>query len=245
MINIAICDDEEEFRKYALEVVGQICQKHNQPYWSDYFSTGEDLLKALEGDGASYFDVIILDIDMPKMNGYQVAKRINELGIPSLMLFVSNREDLVFQAFEYRPFRFIRKNFFELEMKLALRKIFEILEERRDKKSIIPCIGGEEKIQHSDIMYIMVLHRKACLFMKNDRVLEMRGSLRHALELLDDVKIIQINSGCAVNCVHVEGYNADSGFLDNGVQLPVSRARMKEVKIWIRKYWGKKTKTES
>lgn len=27
MINIALCDDEEEFRKYALEVVGQICQK--------------------------------------------------------------------------------------------------------------------------------------------------------------------------------------------------------------------------
>ena len=199
------------------------------------------MLKALEGNGESYFDVIVLDIDMPEMNGYQVAKRINKLEPQPLVLFVSNREDLVFQAFEYRPFRFIRKSFFELEMKLALRKIFEILEERRDKKSIIPCIGGEEKVQHSDIMYVMVLHRKACLFMKNGRVLEIRGSLRHALELLDDVKIIQINSGCAVNCVHVEGYNVDSLFLDNGVQLPVSRARMKEVRILIRKYWRKKT----
>ena len=27
MINIAICDDEEEFRKYALEVVGRSARK--------------------------------------------------------------------------------------------------------------------------------------------------------------------------------------------------------------------------
>lgn len=48
--------------------------------------------------GSEHFDLVMLDIEMPGMNGFQLAKRIGmERGTPCL-IFVSAHESFVFDA---------------------------------------------------------------------------------------------------------------------------------------------------
>lgn len=238
MINIAICDDDFEFREFAKEVISNIVAKYQQEVWIDTYQNGEDLLKALEGNFNVRINILVLDIDMPEMDGYAIARILNERYPEVLIIFASNREDLVFQAFEYRPFRFVRKAYFEIEIMLAFRKAFEVIEGQREKSSVIKYIGGEEKLAHRDIIYLMVLRRKVCFYLMDGRVLEVRDSMKTVLDKLSDVKLIQINSGCVVNSAYVERCSSDSIVLKTGEKLPISRGRARNVKIQIRKNWG-------
>ena len=69
-MRILIADDEKEFVK-ALSVL-----LRNANYSVDFALDGEEAMDCLHG--ASY-DAVILDINMPKMNGYEAAKMIRSL----------------------------------------------------------------------------------------------------------------------------------------------------------------------
>ena len=57
---------------------------------------------------------------MPDMNGFDVAKRLNELEIDIIIMFYTVHEQYVFKAYEYQPFRYIRKEFAKEELPFAM-----------------------------------------------------------------------------------------------------------------------------
>ena len=89
---------------------------HDQklPIVVDAYSDPRMLLKAV-GDGRRY-DLFFLDIDMPGLNGIELCRRLRADGSRALVVFISGKEELVFQTFEVQPFRFVRKNHFQEEL---------------------------------------------------------------------------------------------------------------------------------
>lgn len=64
---------------------------------------------------------------MPNITGMDVANRLNQEKPFINIIFLTNREELVFQTLKYRPLRFIRKNCMQAElgeaMEVAIKKI--------------------------------------------------------------------------------------------------------------------------
>ncbi len=52
--------------------------------------------------------ILFLDIDMPGIDGMEIAKRLEQTERRVKVIFVTNHADMVFTAIHYRPFRFIR-----------------------------------------------------------------------------------------------------------------------------------------
>jgi two-component system KDP operon response regulator KdpE len=86
-------------------------------------NTGKDGLKLACG---SHFDLIILDIMMPDLDGYAICGRLREISeVPILMLSArSQREDLV-QGFETGADDYLRKPFDFQELELRVRAILK------------------------------------------------------------------------------------------------------------------------
>ena len=75
------------------------------------------MLPALEKDGC---DLLLLDIDMPEMNGMEIAKCLTDLLQKPLLVFVTSHDELVYDSLLYHPFGFIRKAYLEQELEKIL-----------------------------------------------------------------------------------------------------------------------------
>lgn len=140
--------------------------------------------------------------------------------------------------FEYKPFWFVRREKAEDELHHAMERALEELERRMEKRTVVKCSEGRVYLAHKDILYLEIVHRKVFIYLVQEKVLEVRGTLKGLLEKLNDGKLIQVNSGCAVNADWIESYTKDTVVIKNGKKLPVSRDRAKKVKLQIRDDWG-------
>ena len=107
MINVAICDDNSAFLNYYKNLVEKTLTKYTENYKVYSFTNGDVLLsRHMEKE----FNVIFLDIDMPKLTGFDIAKKLRDLLSRCFIIFITNHSELVYESLDFQPFNFIRKN---------------------------------------------------------------------------------------------------------------------------------------
>ena len=72
------------------------------------------------------YDIYFLDIDMP-YNGLEVARKIKQFNDDIIVIFVSFREDLIFEALQTFPYYFLRKKYLKEELPIVINKIKKML----------------------------------------------------------------------------------------------------------------------
>jgi response regulator RpfG family c-di-GMP phosphodiesterase len=91
-VRIMLVDDEKDI----LSTVKRGLESNNA-FTVDTFSSGESALQALESHPENYYDLVITDIRMPKMNGFELYRRIKEknhsMKIAFITAFEINKEE--------------------------------------------------------------------------------------------------------------------------------------------------------
>ena len=57
----------------------------------------------------TYYDVLFLDIDMPSLNGIELAQNYLQNHDDTTIIFITNKYDLVFNAFSVHPLISLKK----------------------------------------------------------------------------------------------------------------------------------------
>ncbi|MCR5792980.1 MAG: LytTR family DNA-binding domain-containing protein [Lachnospiraceae bacterium] len=237
MINIAICDDEQEFLDLIRGELFKAAEKLQITIETCPYTDGNRLVESFCNSEGKY-DVVFLDIDMPDVSGLEVAKKLRMTEPEIILIFVSAHEQYVFDSIEYNPFRYIRKDRIEKELFLALKAANTRLEVEKVRYIVVKTEFSEVRLKHSDIMYFETATRKVGIHLKNGEVLEVRKTIKELYKELNDEHFIKTHSGCAVNVRYIERFSSYDVTLDNGEQLIVSRTRIKDVKKAIMNYWG-------
>ena len=91
-IRIMFVDDEKDI----LSTVKRGLES-NTAFTVETFSSGESALQAFESHPEKYYDLVITDIRMPKMNGFELYRRIKErnqsMKIAFITAFEINKEE--------------------------------------------------------------------------------------------------------------------------------------------------------
>jgi response regulator RpfG family c-di-GMP phosphodiesterase len=91
-IRIMFVDDEKDI----LSTVKRGLESNNA-FSVETFSSGESALQAFESHPENYYDLVITDIRMPKMNGFELYRRIKEknqsMKIAFITAFEINKEE--------------------------------------------------------------------------------------------------------------------------------------------------------
>ena len=114
MIRVGIVDDEGETIHRITDCLSSCLTEEHEIV---SFSNG---LSFLEAATASAFDLVLLDIDMPDINGFEIAERLRTIAPDASLVFVSNFEHFVFQSFDYKPLRFVRKSNLSEDIRTAI-----------------------------------------------------------------------------------------------------------------------------
>ncbi len=107
MIRIAICDDELEAReslRFQLEKI----MKEKQEEIVYEFSGGKSAVRWL-GSHPGEIDILFLDVEMPDMNGMEIARRIREFNRELMIVFVTGYRDYVFDGYEVGALDYVMK----------------------------------------------------------------------------------------------------------------------------------------
>jgi YesN/AraC family two-component response regulator len=92
-IKVMVVDDERDI----LRIIKRDLEANNNTFTVDIFSSSEQALQAFEGHPSDYYDLILTDIRMPRMNGFELYRRIKEknpaMKIAFITAFEINKEE--------------------------------------------------------------------------------------------------------------------------------------------------------
>ena len=136
MVKIAICDDETEFLDILSESLSSWCRAHQLTLQLYRFTNGDELISAHRAYG---MDLILLDIQMPDMNGLQMLKEARERGSMTKVVILTAYSDFDYakKAIALGIENYLLKPVNLTELKNTLSKIKEeIFVEQRGKNSL-------------------------------------------------------------------------------------------------------------
>ena len=114
-MRFAVVDDMEEVLKTIHNLIIQ--------YTNDYEINVDCYASAgafLDNYSTRNYDELFLDIDMPDISGFKIAEILHEHGYNIPIVYITGRDDLITNAFRYKPIGFVRKQHLETELEFAI-----------------------------------------------------------------------------------------------------------------------------
>lgn len=225
---IAVCDNEPETAELIARSTRALFAQTDTNIQIKAFTDTKGLYEAIRRDG---FDLLLLDIDMPELDGITFSKRLRAENNDICIVFVSNYEKLVFDSFAVQPFGFVRKSYFEKDFPACMEAFIKKMKARERKGLVFQHNKESVTVMPEEILYIEGRRKQQLIYCKNvSEPLVITITLTALEEELAPYGFLRIDHGFLVNYEAVYAFNGDSVKLKNGVTLPVSRRRMQEVR---------------
>lgn len=233
MLKIALCDDDENMLSVLAEKIGSIYKQDSTAFEICTFSSGEIFLNSHKEHP---FDVVFLDIDMPKIGGFDIAEQVNYIG-ETLIVFVTSHDELVYSSIKFRPFRFIRKTYLETELNEVLVAVYTEFQKRNAaRKFLFQTKSGEAYVDLNCVEYIEIFGHWLLIHIKDNESLECYGSLSDMEHELNDFDFVRTHKSYLVNCKYIYSIEKNQIVLDDKTVIPVSRYKVESVKQNFRNY---------
>lgn len=237
VIQIAICDDDKESVARHEDIVKRSLQACGIGYEITKYTQSSNLLYDITDD-SFFYDLILLDIEMPGMTGMEISERIKPF-LPNIkIIFVTSHIEYAIDAFELSIFRYVPKNNLDNKLVSAVTDAAKLIELETDREYVIQAAGRMEKIPYKDIFYVQRDGGKNSMIVSGMGTSKVRKSLQKVFEELNTPEFIFIDRGYIVNIIQIMKISDGMAYLKNGEMLPISRSHLKEVKQQINKFWG-------
>ena len=225
-MNVLIIDDDRNYHRILEKKVTEICQAADIPLTVNCI----DLPYASEEKNRYlHSDVILLDIDMPKISGIELASRINTLKGNTekpYIIFVTSMDGLVFEALREQPYSFVRKDHLD-DLAPCLMRIYEKLQ-LSDSYTI--KVGRDiVSLPIRDLIHLEKSGNYVAFNTVNGEYRE-RTTIDEKEVDLKPYSFLRPHIGYLVNPAYIAELLPESLRMNNGVIIPVSKRYRKEIK---------------
>ena len=133
VMNIAICDDNLHFAQTLESRIKDYFARIDRNCKIRVFSDPTVLLKA----DLAQTQILFLDIDMPGINGIDVAKEIRKRAIDLFVVYVTAWIEYAPDGYRVNAFRYLLKNRLDHELAACISDIREKMSESRERVQFV------------------------------------------------------------------------------------------------------------
>lgn len=232
MINIAIVEDEEVASKKLESYFERMYAENREEEFSvKIYQNAVNFLHNFK----LQFDIVLMDIEMPYMNGMDAAAKLRELDSMVTLIFVTNMMQYAVKGYEVKALDFIVKpvhyDTFAMKIMRAVRDVHS----RKDEYFTIRAKNGAVRILVSDIAYVEVA-RHNLMFHTNTNIIEARGRMTDVESKLSKYHFLRCNICYLVNPKHIKRITTGCVYILN-TELQISRPKKKSFLESLVKYF--------
>lgn len=237
MYQAAIVEDDDVIRAYFRDTMAAAFQARNVSVGFDLFPSGDQFLAMYQSH--YHYDMIFLDIEMPGLDGIEVCRRIRAQSPDALVVFLSQKDELVFQTFEVQPFRFVRKSQYDSQLAALTDALLTRL--RQSERHMLqirePLSGDIYSFDVHNLLYVEA-QRKDCRMVTAQGETVLRCKLMDLEEqlALSHWPFLKPHRSFLVNCEAIRYIGKSSLRLSSGAEIPISRGKLEEVKQQFLQY---------
>lgn len=224
MLRFMICDDESVQLSLLETYVREWAAEKKIEIGTDRFRNAEQLLFAWE-EGAA--DIVLLDIDMPGMDGISLARRLREKGAGAQILFITGFADYALEGYEVEAMSYLIKP-------VERRRLFACLDRARERCGqeepalLVETPWGAARVRLRDICYLESdAHNTQVHCAQDGEPLRSRIGIRELEQRIAQQSghFLKIHRSYLVNLSHVGRIARKEVTMDTGETLPVARNR--------------------
>lgn len=232
MIKIAIIEDEVDLIEVLKNHLDKFADDNKIDYSVKTYISASSFLDDYQCD----YDLILMDINLPGLDGMSAVKKIREIDKKVMVIFVTSLAQYAVEGYSVNAFDFIIKpvTYYNFALKLK-RALINFLNNENDT-IIVKNKNSLAKIIIKNIKYIEVVDHKL-IFHTDDGNFEMIDTLSKYKEILKDETFAQCNQCYLVNLRHVKKVTKDSVYIGDEI-IQMSRRKQKEFLSAFNKYLG-------
>ena len=237
MIRTIIVDDEPYCCESLDALLGRYCPETNV---IGIFNNGLDGLKAIRQQQP---DLVFLDVEMPKMNGFEMLDQLPTINFD--LIFTTSYDKYALKAIRFSAIDYLLKPIDREELQRAVQKLIqrsqrpiaqqlEILMQKIKNpfsnigKIALPTMEGLQMISIKAIISCESDSNYTIVFMKNKQKLIVSRTLKDIEEMLEEHGFARVHHSFLVNINEIEKYiKGEGGYLvmSDGSSIDVSRSR--------------------
>lgn len=224
MLRIAICDDDVNFIN---KINGLMDTWESKPIntFIEVFENGDELVNAQE---KGPFDIILLDIVMPLLNGIETAREIREKDKNVKIVFLTSSPEFAVESYTVKANNYLLKPIDETALYVCLD---ELVAELALKSQFITVKGirNVQKIPLESIEYVEAQNKHTIFALQDGKTIETTEPMHiHELKLTLDDGFYKCHRSYIVNISHINKFTSKEITMRSGQCIPISRSCQKE-----------------
>ena len=232
MWNIAIIEDEEAMSNQLVSYFAKFGKDYNESFSFAIFNNAEAFLKNYKKE----YSVVLMDINLPGMNGMECVKKLREIDDTVLVVFVTNLSQFAVDGYEVKAFDFVVKPISYYNFSLKLKRALSHLSSLNNYELIISTKDKKYFININQLIYIEIRNHTIIYHLVNEEI-KGSGTLKSLYTNLKKHHFAFCNQCYLVNLAFVKGI--DDGFLlINNEKIRIASSRKKSFMQELTAYIG-------
>lgn len=227
MLKIALCDDNADFVARVAQLIDLWPNRPGDLSLSS-FTDGDTLVRA---HNASSFDIILLDMVMPLMDGIETAGEIRATDPVVKIVFLTASPEFAVESYRVKAYDYLLKPVQPQQLYRCLDELKELLHQTA-KYIMVRTAGGTHRIRLEQIECVEAQNKHTLFTVAMAGVKKVLESTEpmHNFEdrLLAEDGFFRCHRSYFVNLHQVDSFNAKEARTHSGCCVPIARAASKE-----------------
>lgn len=232
MLRIAVVDDEQEQRAQLEDCLHRYARETGTGLDLAQFGDAQEFLRQDPGG----FDIVLLDIQMPGVDGMAAARQLRERNQRLVLIFITNMAQFAIEGYAVDAMDFILKPVSYYRLAATLTKARSRLQTETGVSLVLHTKDGTYHLDSARVHYIEMFNHHT-IFHTEDGVFDTTGSLKKLEEQLSGQSFARCNNGYLVNLRYVRGVEG-SDVVVGGDRLLISRTRRKAFLQRLSEFFG-------
>lgn len=232
-MRIAVCDDDNRdlLKITSLVEAYRHARKAELTYVS--FQSATELLASMESRD---YDLLLLDMLMPGVNGMQAAREIRERSAKTEIVFLTSSPEYAVESYSVRAHYYILKPAAEEKLFPILDRLMEHFK-KPEEALRVKTQSSVFSLPYGKIEYIEVFSKKLYFYLTDGMVREVSGSMSEfETPLLKRPGFIKVHRSYLVNLQCVQELRQGELVTVSGRRVPVARAAYPQVRTAYTKF---------
>jgi len=239
-MRIAICDDEAPSRAATLDIAHDYSEERkDKSIVFEAFSSPEALLDAVREKGG--FDVYVLDIVMPGMNGIKLGQVLRSEGHEGKIIYLTSSDEHALDSFRVRAFDYVLKPITKEVFYSFMDEALSSINVKRDKVLLVKTKEDTARISFDSILYAELKGRAVVYHLKEGRTVistTLRIPFTEAVgELLSDKRFALCGASMAANLGRITSVETEGIVFDGTESVFLGKKACRELRSVWSNYW--------